>query len=64
MTEKYLKPKEVEQALGIPEKTLANWRSQGKGPAYFKFGGKVRYALKDLEGWIRTKRIITVDCPG
>lgn len=33
---------EVEQAYGIAAKTLANWRSQGRGPAYHKLGGKVR----------------------
>jgi len=60
---KYLNPKEFEEIYRIPEKTLANWRSQGRGPAYFKFGGKVRYSLKDIEDWIEKSRFLTIDSP-
>lgn len=28
--------------------TLANWRAQGKGPAFIKFGSRVRYPLSKL----------------
>lgn len=31
--------------------TLANWRSAGVGPAYQKFGSKVRYPLTALEAY-------------
>jgi len=31
--------------------TLANWRAQGKGPAFIKFGSRVRYPLAKLEQW-------------
>ena len=34
--------------LGVATRTLANWRSQARGPAYCKCGGKVIYRLKDL----------------
>src|SRR5438270_421476 len=37
---------DVEQAaklLGKEVQTIANWRSQGKGPKYTKSGGTVRY---------------------
>ena len=38
--------------LGITEGALANWRSAGIGPAYFKYGKTKRaavfYARKDL----------------
>lgn len=59
---KYLSPREVAAAYGIAEKTLANWRSQGKGPAYHKLGGKVRYAAVDMEDWARESRVLTIDC--
>jgi len=57
----YITAKEVERAFGIAEKTLANWRSQGRGPVYYKLGGKVRYKLADLEDWAKKGRVITVD---
>jgi hypothetical protein len=31
--------------------TLANQRSQGRGPAYFKLAGRVRYRLSDIEAY-------------
>jgi predicted DNA-binding transcriptional regulator AlpA len=59
---KYLSAREVEAAYGIAEKTLANWRSQGRGPAYHKLGGKVRYKVGDLEEWAKKSRVLTIDC--
>ena len=31
--------------------TLANWRANKKGPAYIRFGARVRYPLAKLEEW-------------
>lgn len=31
--------------------TLANWRSQGKGPIYQKIGSKVLYPLSKVIEW-------------
>lgn len=56
-----LTPKEFEELFGIPEKTQANWRTLNKGPAYYKLGGKVRYAEKDIETWQRNCRVLTED---
>ncbi len=56
-----LTPKQAEEYLGIPVKSLANWRSLGKGPAYYKLGGKVRYSENDLEKWQETCRVLTAD---
>lgn len=30
-------------------RTLENWRSSGKGPAYVKLGGQVRYRITDIQ---------------
>lgn len=50
-------PCEVSEALGIPEKTLANWRCQGNGPKYLKLGGKhVRYDWADVNAWLDGQR--------
>lgn len=31
--------------------TLANWRSKGQGPAFSKFGSRVRYPLAKVTEW-------------
>jgi hypothetical protein len=33
--------------------TLANWRSQGRGPSFVKVGSKVLYPVDKLEEWER-----------
>ena len=48
-----LTPGEVSELLGgIPEKTLANWRSQRKGPLFIRVGIHVRYRREDLDAWV------------
>jgi predicted DNA-binding transcriptional regulator AlpA len=48
-------PAEVAAYLGgeFSEKTLANWRSAGKGPLYVKLGGgRVRYRWSAVNAWV------------
>jgi Helix-turn-helix domain len=40
----------------ISEKTLAQWRSQGKGPPFLKIGARVLYAKSDLDKYIASCR--------
>lgn len=55
-------PAEVAAFLGgeFSEKTLANWRSAGKGPKYIKLssgrGGSVRYEWADVHAWLAEMR--------
>ena len=43
---------EASQFLGLKPQTLRNWRYEGKGPKYLKFGNKsVRYRVNDLIEW-------------
>jgi len=35
----------------ISPRTLANWRTQGKGPKYIRRGGKIFYPVKYLDEW-------------
>lgn len=60
---KYLSPDEVESIYGIPKKTLANWRCSGRGPAYYKYGSRIRYLSEDMEQWIQGFRKLTMDMP-
>lgn len=48
-----LTPAEVVQRWNdaVTVGTLANWRTQGKGPPFIKFGSRVRYPLAKLEQW-------------
>jgi hypothetical protein len=50
---KYLSAAEVVQRWGgaVTTGTLANWRTQGKGPPFVKLGSKVRYPVAPLEAW-------------
>lgn len=50
---KYLTPQELVQRWNsaVTTGTLANWRNKGKGPAYTKFGSRVRYPLEKVEAW-------------
>ena len=47
----YLTPLEVAARLRTSRGVLANWRSQGRGPAYLKLEGSILYRLSDLEAW-------------
>lgn len=40
----------------ITEKTLANWRCAGDGPAYTKIGGRVMYAVEDVTAYEKRRR--------
>lgn len=55
----YLTPQELVQRWNgaVTTGTLANWRNQGKGPAYSKFGSRVRYAISSVEAY-EAKNII------
>lgn len=51
MNAKRLSPAELADRWGVPVATLAQWRYVGKGPAYLKLGGAVRYRLEDVESY-------------
>jgi excisionase family DNA binding protein len=47
-----LSPSEVSRYLGVPLGTLANWRYQGRGPAFLRVGRHVRYRSEDVATWV------------
>lgn len=53
--EKWLTAGELSEVIDVPEKTLADWRSRGLGPAYARIGRHVRYSPVDVERWLRTR---------
>jgi excisionase family DNA binding protein len=52
-TEPLLSPDEVAVFLGIPVKTLYQWRYKGVGPRGLRIGRHVRYRSADVEAWLR-----------
>lgn len=62
-----LTPNEAAKFLGVSVKTLTNWRSLGKGPAYVKYAGaidglgrqrdNVTYRLGDLRKFVAGHRV-------
>jgi predicted DNA-binding transcriptional regulator AlpA len=51
---------EVAQRTGLSVETLAQWRSQGKGPPYIKISRNcVRYRQSDLDGWAAERIVRT-----
>ncbi len=46
----FVAAREIETVvIGLSPKTLANWRSYGRGPKYYLKNGSVYYRLKDLD---------------
>lgn len=46
------KPDEVATFLGVPPRTLDQWRYLGKGPRWSKVGRHTRYRWTDVEKWL------------
>ena len=47
----------IERVLGVPVKTLRNWRVSGRGPPFSKFGALVRYELATAIRWARERQV-------
>lgn len=48
-------PAEVSAYLRRSRGTLANWRSQGKGPLWSKPGGSILYDWADVYAWLASE---------
>lgn len=49
---RYLRTPEAARFLGLSGRTLEKHRTYGTGPRYSKIGGRVVYALADLQAWV------------
>jgi hypothetical protein len=47
----------IERVLGVPVKTLRNWRVSGRGPPFSKFGASVRYEIATAIRWARERQV-------
>lgn len=57
MSSKYLTAAEVAEMLRTPVETVRYWRHVGKGPASFKVGRRVLYAVEDVDAWLAEARL-------
>jgi len=48
---RFLRTPEAAHFLGLSGRTLEKHRTYGTGPAYRKLGGRVVYAIDDLQAW-------------
>ncbi|MES0110039.1 helix-turn-helix domain-containing protein [Mesorhizobium sp. M0013] len=48
---RFLRTPEAARFLGLSGRTLEKHRTYGTGPSYRKLGGRVVYALDDLQAW-------------
>ncbi|MGY6634948.1 MAG: helix-turn-helix transcriptional regulator [Alkalilacustris sp.] len=62
---RYLRTPEAARFLGLSGRTLEKHRTYGTGPRYSKIGGRVVYALEDLQAWVaRGTKLSTSDAQG
>lgn len=53
---------EAASMLGVSPRTLANWRTQGIGPAFVRVGAvhsRTLYRVDDLHTWLNANRVET-----
>jgi len=48
----YLGTAEAAQFLGLSHQQLSQWRMKKEGPAFYKVGKPVRYAVADLHAYM------------
>ena len=51
-----LTPKQAAEMLATPAGTLKRWRAEGRGPAWIKLEGSVRYELSVIQQYIESNR--------
>jgi excisionase family DNA binding protein len=47
---------DVSEYLGIPVKTLYQWRYRGQGPSAMRVGRYIRYRADDVRAWVDSLR--------
>ena len=52
---KLLTTREVAKYLDVAESTVIQYRVNGTGPKYIKFGHIIRYRRRDIEVWLWTR---------
>lgn len=61
---RFLRTPEAARFLGLSGRTLEKHRTYGTGPTYKKIGGRVVYALSDLQAWANRGTKASTSDPG
>jgi len=61
---RYLRTPEAARFLGLSGRTLEKHRTYGTGPRYSKIGGRVVYAIADLQAWCEQGAKTSTSDPG
>ena len=61
---KYLSTREAAAWLGLSPRTLDRYRVSGDGPAFHRFGSRVRYLAADLDDWAAARRRLSTSDDG
>lgn len=61
---RYLRTAEAARYLSLSPRTLEKHRTYGTGPAYRKIGGRVVYAIVDLNAWADVGTRTSTSDPG
>ncbi len=52
----WLNDKEIRARCDVSQATLYLWRKQGKGPPWFRIGGRILYDKTEFEKWLESQR--------
>ncbi len=61
---RFLKTPDAAVHLGLSARTLEKHRVYGTGPVYRKLGGRIVYAIADLDAWAEIGRRRSTSDPG
>ena len=57
MTDRAMTTRELAESLGVPVRTVQDWRYRGGGPAYHYISPRqVRYWPADVARWLKQQR--------
>ncbi len=57
VTAPHLSPPDTAAYLGLSDRTLARYRSQGIGPSYVRTPHKIIYRRADLDAWLQAHAV-------
>ena len=60
---RYVRTHEAARLLGISPRTLEKYRCHGSGPTFRKLGGRVVYAIDELEAWAERGTVASTSDP-
>lgn len=61
---RFLTTPDAAKRVGLSHRTLEKHRCYGTGPVYRKLGGRVLYAIDELDAWVELGRRTSTSDPG